>query len=84
MKISVVGTGYVGLVVGTCLAEIGNEVICVDVDQEKIALLNEGRSPLFEPGLSEMIQRNVEEQQLRFTTVLAEGVQASPVVFIAV
>ena len=84
MKISVVGTGYVGLVVGTCLAETGNEVICVDVDQEKIALLNEGRSPLFEPGLSEMIQRNVEEQQLRFTTVLAEGVQASPVVFIAV
>jgi len=84
VKIFVVGTGYVGLGVGTCLAETGNEVICVDVDQEKIALLNEGRSPLFEPGLSEMIQRNVEEQQLRFTTVLAEGVQASRVVFIAV
>ena len=84
MKISVVGTGYVGLVVGTCLAETGNEVICVDVDQEKIALLNAGRSPLYEPGLSEMIQRNVKEQRLRFTAALAEAVQDSRVVFIAV
>ena len=84
MKISVVGTGYVGLVVGTCLAETGNEVACVDVDQGKVALLNEGRSPLYEPGLSEMIQRNVKEQRLRFTAALAEAVQDSRVVFIAV
>ncbi len=84
MKITVVGTGYVGLVVGTCLAATGNEVECVDVDREKVALLNQGRSPLYEPGLSEMIQRNLSENRLRFTTVLAEAVQDSRVVFIAV
>jgi UDPglucose 6-dehydrogenase len=77
MKISVVGTGYVGLVVGTCLAETGNEVDCVDVDQEKVAMLNEGRSPLYEPGLSEMIQRNLIEHRLRFTADLAGAVQDS-------
>ncbi len=84
MKISVVGTGYVGLVVGTCLAETGNEVDCVDVDQEKVAMLNEGRAPLYEPGLSEMIQRNLREDRLRFTAALAGAVQDSRVVFIAV
>ncbi len=84
MKISVIGTGYVGLVVGTCLAETGNEVDCVDVDQGKVAMLNEGRSPLYEPGLSEMIQRNMREKRLRFTAALAEAVQDSGVVFIAV
>ncbi len=84
MKISVVGTGYVGLVVGTCLAETGNEVDCVDVDQQKVAMLNEGRSPLYEPGLSEMIQRNLMEHRLRFTADLAGAVQDSRVVFIAV
>ncbi len=84
MKICVVGTGYVGLVAGTCFAETGNDVICMDVDKEKIAELKRGRIPIHEPGLQELIQRNVHEQRLNFTTGLPWAVRNSLVVSIAV
>jgi UDPglucose 6-dehydrogenase len=84
MKIAVVGTGYVGLVLGACLAENGNNVICVDKDQSKIDTLNAGRIPIYEPGLEELVRRNGQEERLTFTTALASAVQASEIVFIAV
>jgi UDPglucose 6-dehydrogenase len=84
MKIAVVGTGYVGLVVGACLAENGNTVICVDKDEAKIATLEAGRMPLYEPGLEEMVRRNRAEDRLSFSTDLAAGVRASDIVFVAV
>src|SRR3954468_19253991 len=84
MKIAVVGTGYVGLVLGACLAENGNAVICVDKDQSKIDTLNAGRIPIYEPGLEELVRRNGQEERLTFTTALASAVQASEIVFIAV
>jgi len=84
MKIAVVGTGYVGLVAGACLAENGNEVICVDKDEQKIATLKAGKMPIYEPGLEEMVRRNASEARLTFTTSLPEAVKASEIVFIAV
>src|SRR6185295_12809237 len=85
MKIAVVGTGYVGLVLGACLAENGNEVACVDKDESKIAtLVAGGRMPIYEPGLEEMVRRNHAEDRLTFTTDLTAAVQASEIVFIAV
>ena len=84
MKICVVGTGYVGLVAGTCFAETGNDVICMDVDKEKIAGLQKGKLPIYEPGLHELIRRNVQEERLRFTTDLPWAVQNSVIVSIAV
>ncbi|MGE5303145.1 MAG: UDP-glucose dehydrogenase family protein [Alphaproteobacteria bacterium] len=84
MNIAVIGTGYVGLVAGTCFAESGNDVVCVDIDSDKIALLNQGRVPIYEPGLEEMVRRNAAEQRLSFTTDLNSAVQKSAVVFIAV
>jgi UDPglucose 6-dehydrogenase len=84
LKIAVVGTGYVGLVVGACLAENGNTVVCVDNDQRKIDALRKGEIPIYEPGLSEMIPRNVGEERLRFTTDLKAAVEQSDIVFIAV
>src|SRR5215510_2223568 len=84
MKICVVGTGYVGLVAGTCFAESGNDVICVDNVAAKIAALREGKVPIYEPGLEELIRRNVTEGRLSFTTDLAEPVRKSLVCFIAV
>src|SRR5262252_6635200 len=84
MKIAVVGTGYVGLVLGACLAENGNTVICVDKDQSKIDMLQAGRMPIYEPGLEEMVRRNDHEERLTFTTDLESAVQASQIVFIAV
>src|SRR6185436_17530812 len=84
MKIAVVGTGYVGLVLGACLAENGNTVICVDKDQAKIDMLEAGRMPIYEPGLEEMVRRNDHEERLSFTTDLAGAVSASAIVFIAV
>lgn len=84
MKIAVVGTGYVGLVLGACLAENGNDVICVDKDQSKIATLEAGKMPIFEPGLEEIVRRNHAEQRLVFTTELPDAVRASEIVFIAV
>jgi UDPglucose 6-dehydrogenase len=84
LKIGVVGTGYVGLVVGACLAENGNTVVCVDNDQAKVDSLRRGEIPIYEPGLNEMIPRNVTEDRLRFTTDLPEAVRSSEVLFIAV
>ncbi|MBI5067876.1 MAG: UDP-glucose/GDP-mannose dehydrogenase family protein [Deltaproteobacteria bacterium] len=84
MKITVVGTGYVGLVTGTCLAEAGNQVTCTDRDEGKIAGLRAGRIPIYEPGLEELVVRNVREQRLGFATALDECVPGSDVVFIAV
>jgi len=84
MKIAVVGSGYVGLVLGACLAENGNTVICVDKDQSKIDTLNAGRIPIYEPGLEELVRRNGQEDRLTFTTQLGSAVQASEIVFIAV
>jgi UDPglucose 6-dehydrogenase len=84
MKIAVAGTGYVGLVLGACLAENGNSVICVDKDEAKVALLEDGRMPIYEPGLEEMVRRNNREERLSFTTDLSGAVRASSVVFIAV
>ncbi|MDX2171174.1 MAG: UDP-glucose/GDP-mannose dehydrogenase family protein [Deltaproteobacteria bacterium] len=84
MKLCVVGTGYVGLVAGTCFAESGNDVICVDVDERKIAALKRGEVPIYEPGLEELIKRNVAQQRLTFQTDLADAVRRSLICFIAV
>jgi UDPglucose 6-dehydrogenase len=84
MKIAVVGTGYVGLVLGACLAENGNTVICVDKDQSKVDTLRAGRMPIYEPGLEELVRRNTHEERLSFSTDLVESVRASSIVFIAV
>jgi len=84
MKIAVVGSGYVGLVVGACLAENGNDVVCVDKDQSKIATLEAGKLPIYEPGLEEMVRKNHTEERLTFTTDLSMAVRASEIVFIAV
>src|SRR6476660_4209007 len=84
MKIAVVGTGYVGLVAGACLAENGNDVICVDKDEAKINTLRAGRMPIYEPGLEEMVRRNASEARLTFTINLPEAVKASEIVFTAI
>lgn len=84
MNIAVIGTGYVGLVAGTCFAESGNDVVCVDIDVDKIALLNQGRVPIYEPGLEEMVRRNAAEQRLSFSTDLTSAVEKSAIIFIAV
>ncbi len=84
MNIAVVGSGYVGLVLGACLAENGNTVACVDKDASKIAMLKAGRMPIYEPGLEEIVVRNQNEDRLAFTTDLASAVRASSIVFIAV
>ena len=84
MKLAVVGTGYVGLVVGACFAENGNDVICVDSDAAKIASLKQGQLPIYEPGLGELVARNGAENRLRFVTDLAPAVKGAQVVFIAV
>ena len=83
MKITVVGTGYVGLVSGTCLAEVGNDVLCLDVDPEKIRILEEGGIPIFEPGLQDMVRRNVAAGRLHFTTELGEALEKAQIVFLA-
>jgi UDPglucose 6-dehydrogenase len=84
MRVTVVGAGYVGLVTGTCLAESGNEVVCVDVDARKISLLQEGTSPIYEPGLEELVHRNAREGRLRFSTELGPAAGRARVVFISV
>ena len=84
MKITVIGTGYVGLVTGTCLAEMGNQVLCLDVDQKKIAMLNDGEVPIHEPGLSDLIRRNVAAGRLRFTSDIEFSVGYGAMQFIAV
>ena len=84
MKVTVIGTGYVGLVSGTCLAEVGNDVLCLDLDAEKIRILNEGGIPIYEPGLQEMVKRNVAAGRLHFTTDLDKAAQHGTIQFIAV
>ena len=84
MKVAIVGTGYVGLVVGACLAETGNDVICADVDASKINALKQNKIPIYEPGLEPMVVRNQREDRLSFTTDVAQAVEASEVIFIAV
>ncbi|MCC6233384.1 MAG: UDP-glucose/GDP-mannose dehydrogenase family protein [Verrucomicrobiales bacterium] len=84
MKLCIIGTGYVGLVSGTCFAEVGHEVVCVDNNPEKVRQLQGGSIPIYEPGLEEMIPRHVREGRLRFTGSIAEGVAGAEVVFIAV
>src|ERR1700749_1633068 len=84
MKIAVIGTGYVGLVAGVCFADSGHGVICVDVDEEKIKRLRRGESPIYEPGLEELLHKNTAGERLTFSTDLAASVKVSEVVFIAV
>jgi UDPglucose 6-dehydrogenase len=84
MKIAVVGTGYVGLVTGTCFAEVGIDVTCIDIDQKKIDNLHQGILPIYEPGLEEMVSRNVRAGRLKFSTSLAESMKEADVAFIAV
>jgi len=84
MKLSIIGTGYVGLVTGTCFAEVGHHVICVDNDAAKVKMLQAGGIPIYEPGLAELVQKNVTAGRLKFTSSTAEGVANSDVIFIAV
>src|SRR3954454_21873427 len=84
MRIAVAGSGYVGLVTGTCLAESGNSVVCVDIDRERVERLQRGEMPIYEPGLEELVRKNLASRRLRFTTDLGAAVQRSEVVFIAV
>jgi UDPglucose 6-dehydrogenase len=83
MNIAVVGTGYVGLVSGTCFAETGNNVICIDIDPKKIDTLKNGETPIYEPGLEALLKRNIKEGRLHFTTQLAEGIKEAQFIFLA-
>ncbi|MEO8428436.1 MAG: UDP-glucose/GDP-mannose dehydrogenase family protein [Verrucomicrobiota bacterium] len=84
MKLTIIGTGYVGLVTGTCFAEVGHQVVCVDNNEEKVKLLQSGGIPIYEPGLEELVVKNVSEGRLSFTASTREGVEKSDVIFIAV
>lgn len=84
MNVTIIGTGYVGLVTGTCLAEMGNQIHCVDIDKEKIRLLNDGVIPIYEPGLEELVKSNVEAKRLHFNTELEPALDQSEIVMIAV
>jgi UDPglucose 6-dehydrogenase len=84
INVTIVGSGYVGLVSGACFAEKGAHVVCVDNDQKKVEMLKKGHIPIYEPGLEEMVKRNVSEGRLKFTTDIAEGVDHGQIVFIAV
>lgn len=83
MNISIIGTGYVGLVTGTCFAETGNDVICVDIDEKKVEKMKAGVVPIFEPGLEVLFERNTKNGRLKFTTDLASSVKASQIIFLA-
>jgi UDPglucose 6-dehydrogenase len=84
MKLTIIGTGYVGLVTGTCFAEVGHHVVCVDSDAAKVKMLQAGGIPIYEPGLDELVKKNVAARRLSFTASTAEGVEKSDVIFIAV
>jgi len=83
MKIAVVGTGYVGLVTGTCLAETGNQVICVDINEQKVKMMQDGRLPIYEPGLELLFDRNINQKRLHFTTNLADAIAEAKIIFLA-
>jgi len=83
MKIAVVGTGYVGLVTGTCLAETGNQVICVDINAQKVKMMQEGKLPIYEPGLDILFHRNIQQNRLHFTNNLAEAIEEAQIIFLA-
>src|SRR3984885_15156676 len=83
MKIAVVGTGYVGLVTGTCFAETGNDVMCVDIDAGKVQKLSNGQITIYEPGLEKLFLRNLKEERLRFTTNLEDGIREAQIIFLA-
>ena len=83
MNIAVIGTGYVGLVTGTCFSETGNQVICVDINENKVAQLRRGEIPIYEPGLDVLFDRNTRQGRLQFTTNLAEAIQDAEVIFLA-
>jgi UDPglucose 6-dehydrogenase len=83
MRVAVIGTGYVGLVTGTCFAEMGNSVTCVDIDEQKIEQMNTGKVPIYEPGLEELFKKNIEENRLTFTTKLKDGIKDAEVIFLA-
>jgi UDPglucose 6-dehydrogenase len=83
MKIAVIGTGYVGLVTGTCFAETGNEVMCVDIDQRKVDMLNNGQITIYEPGLEKIFLRNLKEDRLKFTSDLKSGIEGAQILFLA-
>ena len=83
MKIAVVGTGYVGSVTGTCFAETGNQVTCVDIDEKKVEMLQNGEVPIYEPGLELLLQRNLKQGRIQFTTNLAEAVKDAEIIFLA-
>ncbi len=83
MQLAIIGTGYVGLVTGTCFAETGNNVTCIDIDERKISNLIKGKSPIYEPGLDVLLERNIKEKRLHFTTSLSEGIQGARAIFLA-
>lgn len=83
MKIAVIGTGYVGLVSGTCFAETGNDVVCVDIDEAKVQKMRDGQIPIYEPGLDVLFQRNTSQGRLHFTTSLKEGIEDAEIIFLA-
>src|SRR5690242_15389437 len=84
MKIAVIGTGYVGLVTGTCFADSGNDVTCVDIDRRKIEALKQGEIPIYEPGLTELVLKNQQAARLHFTTELAAAVKPAKLIYLAV
>ncbi len=83
MNLTIIGTGYVGLVSGTCFAEMGNKVVCVDVNEEKVAQLRAGKTPIYEPGLEPLLARNLKDGRIAFTTSLAEGISKAQIIFLA-
>ncbi len=83
MKISVIGTGYVGLVTGTCLAETGNDVLCIDIDKTKVNLMKKGNVPIYEPHLDVLFERNIKAGRLNFSTSLEDGLNHGDIIFLA-
>jgi UDPglucose 6-dehydrogenase len=83
MQLAIIGTGYVGLVTGTCFAETGNHVVCIDINEDKINQLKAGKSPIYEPGLDVLLERNIKEERLTFTTSLADGIKNADIIFLA-